>query len=73
MWWRWVAAAAAVTVLGLLPLLWQAATPRPHVDTDTVLEEVDRVLAEDPLAALASRDVLEEVVPSEAGPEGSAS
>ena len=72
-WWRWVAAAAAVTVLGLLPLLWRAATPRPHVDTDTVLEEVDRILAEDPLAALASRDVLEEVVPSERGPEGSAS
>jgi hypothetical protein len=62
-WWRWAAAAAAVAVLALLPLLKEAVAPRAAVNTDAVLEEVDQVLARDPLASMAPQDVLEEVVP----------
>lgn len=70
-WVRWVAAAAAVVVLGLLPLL-RGHTARPKLNTDAVLVEVDAVLAQDPLSALASEDVINTVAPApvEAG-EGS--
>ena len=70
-WARWVAAAAAVVVLGLLPLL-RGHTATPKLNTDAVLVEVDAVLAQDPLSAVASEDVVNTVVPApvEAG-EGS--
>jgi hypothetical protein len=61
--WRWVAAAAAVVILGLVPLLHQPRMATSVVNADAVLEDVDRVLARDPLAAMASEDLLFEVVP----------
>lgn len=70
-WVRWVAAAAAVVVLGLLPLL-RGHIARPKLNADAVLVEVDAVLAQDPLSAVAPEDVVNAVAPApvEAG-EGS--
>ncbi len=70
-WARWAAAAAAVVVLGLLPLL-RSHTVTPKLNTDAVLVEVDAVLAQDPLSAVAPEDVVNAVAPApvEAG-EGS--
>jgi hypothetical protein len=65
-WVRWLAAAAAVVVLGLLPLL-RNHTAAPKLNTDAVLVEVDAVLAQDPLAGLASEDVVNTVAPMPAG------
>jgi hypothetical protein len=62
--WRWLVAAAAVLVLGLLPLLRHQGSVAPAIDADAVLQDVDRVLARDPLASLASEDVLRAVVPT---------
>ena len=62
-WVRWVAAAAAVVVLGLLPLL-HSRTATPKFSTDAVLVEVDAVLAQDPLSAVASEDVVNTVAPA---------
>ena len=71
-WVRWLAAAAAVVVLGLLPVLRSELAERPKIDTDAVLAAVDDVLARDPLDAAASREVVEAVAPApEAGDEGS--
>jgi hypothetical protein len=62
-WLRWVAAAAAVVVLGVLPLL-RSRTPAPPVfNADAVLNEVNQVLDRDPLSAMASDDVVNTVVP----------
>ena len=62
-WLRWAAAAAAVVVLSVLPLL-RARTPAPKpVNTDAVLVEVNKVLDRDPLSAMASEDVVDTVVP----------
>ncbi len=63
-WIGWVAAAAAVLVLGVLPFLHRAAPERPSVNTDAVLLEVNQVLDRDPLAAMASEDVVQTVVPT---------
>jgi hypothetical protein len=65
-WVRWVAAAAAVVVLGLLPLL-RGHTARPRLNTDAVLVEVDAVLAQDPLSAVAPEDVVNTVAPAPVG------
>ncbi|MBZ5589329.1 MAG: hypothetical protein LAO05_12275 [Acidobacteriia bacterium] len=71
-WVRWVAAAAAVVVLSLLPLLRSELVSRPKIDTDAVLTEVDDVLSRDPLSAAAPEEVVEAVVPApEADGEGS--
>jgi len=71
-WGRWLAAAAAVVVLVLLPLVRSELAPRPKLNTDAVLVEVDDVLARDPLEAVASVEVVEAVVPApEVGGEGS--
>ena len=68
-WLRW-AAAAAVVVLALLPLLRRA--PAPKLNPDAVLVQVDAVLARDPLAAVAPEDVVNTVAPIPAtGGEGS--
>jgi predicted anti-sigma-YlaC factor YlaD len=70
-WARWVASAAAVVVLSLVPLL-RSHTVSPKLNTDAVLVEVDAVLAQDPLSAVAPEDVVNTIVPApvEAG-EGS--
>ncbi len=68
-WLRW-AAAAAVVVLALLPLLRRA--PAPKLNPDAVLVQVDAILAQDPLAAVAPEDVVNTVAPIPAtGGEGS--
>ena len=70
-WVRWVAAAAAVVVLGLVPLL-RSHTATPKLNTDAVLVQVDAILAQDPLAAVAPEDVVNTVAPIPAtGDEGS--
>ncbi|HVN76837.1 MAG TPA: hypothetical protein VMT19_11005 [Thermoanaerobaculaceae bacterium] len=71
-WVRWVAAAAAAVVLALLPLVKSELAPRPRINTDAVLTEVDDVLSRDPLAAAAPEEVVEAVAPApETGGEGS--
>ncbi|HPW54224.1 MAG: hypothetical protein KA072_00620 [Thermoanaerobaculaceae bacterium] len=73
-WWRWAAAAVAVAVLGLVPLLHNRTVPLQIIDTEAVMAEVDAALARDPLAAFASEDVVDEIVPvGESTGEGSAS
>ncbi len=66
-WRRWWIAAAAVLLLALLlPLTHRLGTRQVAVNPDAVLQEVDAVLARDPLAAMASEDVVETVVPTPA-------
>lgn len=71
----WLAAAAAVLLAVVLPLAVQRGPSPDGVDADAVLRQVDEVLARDPLAVMASEDVLETVVPAQAAttPGGSAS
>jgi len=57
----WLAAAAAVLVLSLLPLRLNRTAPA--VNADTVMLEVNQVLERDPLSALASEEVVDTVVP----------
>jgi predicted anti-sigma-YlaC factor YlaD len=65
-WARWAAAAAAVVVLSLVPLL-RSHPVAPKLNTDAVLVEVDAVLAQDPLSAVASEDVVNAVAPAPVG------
>jgi predicted anti-sigma-YlaC factor YlaD len=62
-WVRWVGAAAAALLIGLLPLVHSLTSARPRINADVVLVEVDQVLNRDPLAAFASEDVVNTVVP----------
>ena len=62
-WWRWAAAAAAVVLLALVPVLRGLESRVPAINTETVMAEVDRALAQDPLASLASEDVVNELMP----------
>jgi hypothetical protein len=73
-WLRWAAAAAAVIVLGVLPLI-RSHSPVPDTfNSQAVLTEVDKVLDRDPLSAIASEDVVNAVVPvAHEGGEGSVS
>jgi hypothetical protein len=58
----WLAAAAALVLLvAAAALVLPALRPRPF-DTDAVLQEVDEVLARDPLAAMADESLVEVVV-----------
>jgi hypothetical protein len=72
---HWWLAAAAVLLAVALPFAIQRAPSPAGVDADAVLRQVDEVLARDPLAVMASEDVLETVVPAQAAttPGGSAS
>ena len=73
-WVRWMAAAAAVVVLSLLPLVRGRAPQSPAINTDAVMIEVDQMLERDPLAAMASEEVVDTVVPvSHGSGEGSIS
>lgn len=62
-WVRWLAAAAAVIVLSLLPLLRGRGPQPPPIDTEAVMVEVDQLLERDPLSAMASEEVVDTVVP----------
>ena len=73
-WVRWGLAAAAVIVLGLLPLLRAHVTSSRQLNADRVLVEVNTILDRDPLDDVASPDVVEAVVPAtQAGAGGSTS
>lgn len=66
-WWWW-AAAAALLVIALVAAFWRpGSVPQADLNTEAVLNEVDRVLARDPLEAMASEEVLEVVVPETEG------
>jgi hypothetical protein len=60
---RWLAAAAAMVVVCLLPLVVHRTVAPSAVNAEAVLLEVDKVLDRDPLSALASEEVVEAVVP----------
>jgi hypothetical protein len=62
-WWRWAAAAAAALVLAVLPLLHGRAPAPAKFNAEAVLTEVNKVLDQDPLAAVASEDLVNTVVP----------
>lgn len=62
----WLAAAAAVLVAVIVPLSRNELPRRATIDPDVVLQEVEEVLARDPLAVMASEDVVEAVVPDAA-------
>ena len=62
-WVRWAAAAAAVIVLAVLPLL-RSHTPTPaKFNAEAVLTEVNQMLDRDPLSAVVSEEVVDTVVP----------
>jgi hypothetical protein len=57
----WLAAAAALLVALLLPLTHRSRQPQVAFDPEAVMEEVDTILARDPLTVLASEEVVEAV------------
>jgi len=62
-WVRWLAAAAAVIVLSLLPLLRGRAPAPQIINADAVMVEVDQMLDRDPLSAVATEEIVDTVVP----------
>ncbi len=62
-WVRWLAAAAAVVVLSLLPLLRGRAPAPQIINADAVMVEVDQMLERDPLSAVAAEEIVDTVVP----------
>jgi hypothetical protein len=73
-WVRWLAAAAAVLVLSLLPLRLHRTAPPSAINADAVMVEVEQMLDRDPLSAVAAEEIVDTVVPvsAESG-EGSVS
>jgi hypothetical protein len=70
----WLAAAAALLVALLLPLTHRSGRQQAAFDPETVMEEVDAILARDPLTVLASEEVVEAVTSvQEQSAEGSTS
>jgi hypothetical protein len=61
-WWLAAAAAALLVVLG--PLAYRSIAPRSVVNAEAILEEVDAVLARDPLTAVAPEELVEVVTPA---------
>lgn len=57
----WLAAAAALLVALLLPLTHRSRQPQVAFDPEAVMQEVDAILARDPLTVLASEEVVEAV------------
>jgi hypothetical protein len=57
----WLAAAAALLVALLLPLTHRSRQQQAGFDPETVMQEVDAILARDPLTVLASEEVVEAV------------
>jgi len=69
----WLAAAAALLVVLLLPVTHRVRQPAA-IDPVAVMEEVDTILARDPLTVLASEEVVEAVTSVQAqATEGSTS
>ena len=62
-WVRWLAAAAAVIMLSLLPLLRGRAPAPQIINADAVMVEVDQMLDRDPLSAVATEEIVDTVVP----------
>ncbi|NWF99562.1 MAG: hypothetical protein HXY19_01260 [Thermoanaerobaculaceae bacterium] len=60
----WLAAAAVLFLVALLPVVAHLRAPRADLDAETVVQEVDTLLASDPLTALAPEELLETVVPA---------
>jgi anti-sigma factor RsiW len=62
-WVRWLAAAAAVLVLSLLPLRLHRTAPPSAINADAVMVEVEQMLDRDPLSAVAAEEIVDTVVP----------
>jgi len=62
-WVRWLAAAAAVLVLSLLPLRLHRTAPPLAINADAVMVEVEQMLDRDPLSAVAAEEIVDAVVP----------
>ena len=62
-WVRWLAAAAAVLVLSLLPSRLHRTAPPLAINADAVMVEVEQMLDRDPLSAVAAEEIVDTVVP----------
>jgi hypothetical protein len=73
-WQPWLAVAAAVALLVLVPLVRTHGPSARALDAHAVMVGVENVLDRDPLAEVASQEIVDTVVPSNgAGEEGSES
>jgi hypothetical protein len=71
-WRSWLAVAAAVAILVLVPIVRTHIPNTRAVDAAAVMAGVEKVLARDPLAAVASEEIVDTLVPSNgASEEGS--
>jgi hypothetical protein len=62
--WWWLAAAAVILLAFLIPVHHAPQPATANINPDAVLRDVDTVLARDPLAAFASENVVETVLPT---------
>jgi len=73
-WRSWLAVAAVVAILILVPIVRTYAPSARAVDADAVMVGVEKVLDRDPLMAVASQEIVDTLVPSNgASEEGSES